>query len=79
MNGYFVGNFFGKKDTWAETKENLIFLTEQEVKVLFNDFKLIQFNEIEKDAVIASGEKKHWHIIAQKKSIIFKGNIDKLE
>ena len=82
MNGYFVGNFFGKKDTWTETKENLIFLTEQEVKALFSDFELIQFNEIEKDAIIASGEKKHWHIydvIAQKKSNIFKENIDKLE
>ena len=70
MNGYFVGNFFGKKDTWADTQKTLIFLTEQEVKALFNDFELIQFNEIEKDAIIASGEKKHWHIydvIAQKK------------
>ena len=82
MNGYFIGNFFGKKDTWAETKENLIFLTEQEVKAIVSNFKLIQFNEIEKDAIIASGEKKHWHIydvIAQKKSNIFKENIDKLE
>ena len=70
MNGYFVGNFFGKKDTWAETKENIIFLTEQEVKALFSNFELIQFSEIEKDATIASGEKKHCHvydIIAQKK------------
>ncbi len=70
INGYFVGNFFGKRDTWAETKENLIFLTEQEVKALFSNFELIQFNEIEKDALTASGEKKHWHIydvIAQKK------------
>ena len=41
MNGYFVGNFFGKKDTWAEIKENLIFLTEQEVKALFSDFESI--------------------------------------
>lgn len=57
MNGYFVGNFFGKKDTWAETKENIIFLTEQEVKDLFSNFELIQFSEIEKDATIASGEK----------------------
>lgn len=31
--------------------------TEQEVKALFSDFELIQFNEIEKDAIIASGEK----------------------
>ncbi len=70
MNGYFVGNFFGKKDTWAKTKENLVFLAEQEVKALFCNFELIQFNEIEKNATIASGEEKHWHIydiIAKKK------------
>ena len=61
-DGYFVGNFLGTKDTWAKTNDNLIFLTKQEVKSLFNEFDLIQFNEIEKDAIIASGEKKHWHI-----------------
>lgn len=47
-----------------------MFLTEQEVKALFSDFELIQFNEIEKNAILASGEEKHWHIydiIAQKK------------
>lgn len=60
--GYFVGNFFGKKDSWVENKKNLIFLSENEVKDLFTDFELIQFNEIEKDAKIASGEEKHWHI-----------------
>ena len=31
-------------------------------KTLFCNFELIQFNEIEKDAIIASGEQKHWHI-----------------
>ena len=73
MNGYFVGNFFGKKDTWAETKENLIFLTEQEVKALFSDFQLIQFNEIEKDAIIASGEKNIgiYMMLLQEKNLIF--------
>lgn len=60
--GYFVGNFFGKKDSWAEYKKNLTFLSEDEVKELFDNFKLIQFNEIEKDANTASGEEKHWHI-----------------
>lgn len=73
MNGYFVGNFFGKKDTWAEIKENLIFLTEQEVKALFSDFELIQFNEIEKDAIIASGEKNidtYMMLLHRKKSNI---------
>ena len=68
--GYFVGNFFGKKDSWVKQNKYLIFLSENEVKDLFTDFELIQFNEIEKDAKIASGEEKHWHIydiIARKK------------
>lgn len=68
--GYFVGNFFGRKDSWIKHKKHLIFLSENEVKDLFTDFELIQFNEIEKDAKIASGEEKHWHIydvIAKKK------------
>ncbi len=60
--GYFVGNFFGKKDSWVKHKKHLIFLSENEVKDLFTDFELIQFNEIEKDAKIASGEEKHWNI-----------------
>ena len=69
-DGYFVGNFFGKKDSWAETKKNLIFLSEEDVRKLFVEFEIIQFDEIEKDAKIASGEEKHWHvynIIAKKK------------
>lgn len=66
----FCWKFLWKKRYMAETKENIIFLTEQEVKALFSNFELIQFSEIEKDATIASGEKKHWlvyDIIAQKK------------
>ena len=57
-----MGNFFGMKDSWVNTKPNLVFLSENEVRNLFRDFELVQFNEIEKDAIIASGEKKHWHI-----------------
>ena len=71
MIGYFVGNFFGRKDSWMKSKRDLVFLSENEVKSLFNDFEIIQFNEIEKDVKIASGEEKHWHIydiIAKKKA-----------
>lgn len=56
-DGYFVGNFFGKKDSWVETKNNLIFLTEEDVRKLFIEFEIMQFEEIEKDVKIASGEK----------------------
>lgn len=60
--GYFVGNFFGKKDSWTESKKDLIFLSESEVRNLFTNFEIIQFNEIEKDGETASREEKHWHI-----------------
>lgn len=60
--GYFVGTFFGLNDSWAKGKKNLVFLSESEVKKLFTNYELIQFNEIEKDSKTASGEEKHWHI-----------------
>lgn len=50
-----------------------MFFTKKETKELFSAFEIIQFNEIEKDATIASGEEKHWHIydiIAKKKSMV---------
>ena len=40
------------------------------MRKLFIEFEIMQFDEIEKDAKIASGEEKHWHIyniIAKKK------------
>lgn len=60
--GYFVGNFFGKKDSWTKQKKDLMFFSEEEARLLFKDFDLIQFREIEKDGKTASGKEKHWHI-----------------
>ena len=68
-NGYFVGNFFGKHDTWAK-RPNMIFFTKKEVLNLFSSFEIINFLEIEKDDKTALGKQKHWHIfdiIAKKK------------
>lgn len=68
--GYFVGNFFGDKDEWRNTKEKLIFLTKEHVIDLFKGFEIIKFEEGEKDAITGVGEMKHWHIfdvIAKKK------------
>jgi len=70
--GYYVGNFFGKKDSWYESKKDLTFLSEKEIRLLFNDFDIIKFNEFETDANLCSGEKKHWHIydiMARKKNL----------
>ena len=68
--GYFVGNFFGLKDSWAHIKEKMIFLSRKQVKNLLNGFEIIEFKEIEKDGKTGIGKIKHWHtidVIARKK------------
>ena len=62
-NGYFVGNFFGLNDSWTKTKQDMVFLTKEEVLDLFkNNFYIIFFKEVEKDEKTALGVMKHWHI-----------------
>ena len=68
--GYFVGNFFGMKDSWVEFKPKMIFLTKEQVLELFKNFEIIEFEENEKDAKTGLGKMKHWHtynVIARKK------------
>lgn len=70
QNGYFIGNFFGVNDAWAKSKSKMKFFTENEVKKLFEDFKIIKFKEVEKDGATGLKKMKHWHlfiVIAQKK------------
>lgn len=61
-NGYFVGNFFGVNDEWKKTKEEMTFLTKEQVIELFKDFEIIEFKEVEKDDFTGMGKIKHWHI-----------------
>lgn len=61
-DGYFVGNFFGNNDEWKNTKEEMTFLTKEQVIELFKNFDIIEFKEIEKDAFTGLGKMKHWHI-----------------
>ena len=70
MVGYFVGNFFGLKDSWVSIKKNMVFLSREQVLNLFNEFEIIEFHENEKDEKTALEKIKHWHIfdvIAKKK------------
>lgn len=60
--GYFAGNFFGVNDSWRKVKQNMTFLTKEEVEQLFSDFSIMQWKEREEDGVTAIGEQKHWHI-----------------
>lgn len=61
-DGYFVGNFFGNNDEWKSTKEEITFLTKEQVIELFKDFEIIEFKEVEKDGATGLGKMKHWHI-----------------
>jgi hypothetical protein len=66
-----VGNFFGLKDSWVNIKEQMVFLSKEQVLELFEDsFEIVHFNEVEKDGKTGLGKMKHWHIynvIARKK------------
>ena len=69
LNGYFVGTIFGINDSWNKKYRDMSFFDKEDVKRLFNKFKIIVFEEIENDKPTALGEDKHWHfysIIAQK-------------
>lgn len=60
--GYFVGNFFGNNDEWKSTKEEMTFLTKEQVIELFENFKIIELKEVEKNDFTGLGKMKHWHI-----------------
>lgn len=80
--GYFVGNFFGNEDGWAANQPHMQFLTEAEVRAMFDpattDFAGFVnvcehqhgFKETKETAPMVNGGSKFWHIfsvIAQKK------------
>ena len=62
-SGYFVGNFFGLNDSWNSSKEQMVFLSREQILDLFkNNFEILVLDEIEKDGKTALGKMKHWHI-----------------
>lgn len=61
--GYFVGNFFGDKDDWKDTMKDKTFLSEEEVRNLFEYFEKSKIKASEIDGITAKGDKHHWHII----------------
>lgn len=40
----------------------MIFLTKEQVIELFENFEIIEFNEVKKDDFTDLGKMKHWHI-----------------
>ena len=63
-NGYFIGTFLGEKDSWKESRDKMKFFKKNQVLELFNEFQIIELQEIEMDKETAIGEFKHWHIYA---------------
>ncbi len=60
--GTFAANFFGVEDSWYG-KENMTFLTKQNVLDLFHDFNIIEINETKKKGVTSLKKEKFWHFI----------------
>lgn len=51
------------RDSWVNIKEQMVFLSKEQVLELFKDsFEIIEFNEVEKDGKTGLGKTKHWHI-----------------
>jgi len=66
--GRFAGQFFGVRDSWAGTPD-MTFHTEEQVRLLFEEFEIESFQEREEDGSSTSGPKL-WHlftVIAKKK------------
>ena len=50
-------------DSWRPIKEEMVFLSKEQVLELFkNKFDIIEFKEIEKDGKSGLEKIKHWHI-----------------
>ncbi|OGI60031.1 hypothetical protein A2641_02550 [Candidatus Nomurabacteria bacterium RIFCSPHIGHO2_01_FULL_37_25] len=62
IKGIFVGQFFGKKDSWNDGKKEIAFHTKNQVHKLLSNMKILKFAEKEKEGKTASGNLKHWHI-----------------
>lgn len=60
--GVFCGNLFGVRDGWAAGRSaGIAFVTREVAESFFVGFEVLDFQEVERDAKIASGEPHHWH------------------
>lgn len=58
--GRFAGQFFGVRDTWADSKD-MTFHTEAQVRAMIAALETEYFHEEDADGQAASGP-KHWHV-----------------
>ena len=58
--GWFAGNFFGERDSWAGTLDGT-FLTREQTHSLFTGMDVLRFDEEDADGQAFSGPKR-WHV-----------------
>ena len=61
--GVFCGQLFGVNDDWRDNPE-MNFHTQEGVQELLRGVEVLKLEEIERDAPLALGGSKHWHIFA---------------
>lgn len=62
-DGYFSGTFLGNNDSWKTDGKDYTFLTEEEVRNLFSNFKELKLSQIDEDGKTTGSETpKHWHV-----------------
>lgn len=59
--GWFSGQFFGDRDSWATIRDRSHF-TRSQARNLLKGLDVVRFDEDEKDGSDASGNQKHWHV-----------------
>lgn len=59
--GIFVGELFGKNDSWSGSPD-MTFHTLEEVRGLLAGMTILDLQEKEKDDTTVAGSLKHWHI-----------------
>lgn len=57
--GFFIGNFLGKEDDWANSKTTV---EKEELLNFLKDFKMFYFSEEKYYRDTALGENKFWHV-----------------
>lgn len=68
-SGVIAVNFFGDRDDWNTPDSGKVCVSEEHVRSLLSETKIIHWEEIENDRGTALGNPKHWHtfeVIARK-------------
>ncbi|GHO65084.1 SAM-dependent methyltransferase [Ktedonobacter sp. SOSP1-52] len=58
----FVGQFFGRNDSWNTPETHMTFFTRQQALVYLDGLELLEFEEEDQDGPTAVGKPKHWHV-----------------